>query len=205
MSTVGGGVKTEDPSYSTAIKRDPALSSPPPSDDDDDKYVADDDEGELSIPGHQDENHVWLAKLPKWLWEAWADIGDDEEIEIGKLRIYHPKEGREGKVKMILHDLPNGEHAKVPKNYNLILNKQVYNNTVVFSEKDQQGFKSWRPNRVFKKDNRRDQYRPPPSDNRVNKHKKYSSAIPSMSLHSSSFSFPLPPHHALTPTPLQKR
>lgn len=74
------------------IKPDPANAATP--------MVMDEDEyedtGELLIPGTQDESQAWLAKLPKWLWEAWATIADDEEIELGKVRVYNnAPEGKE--------------------------------------------------------------------------------------------------------------
>lgn len=154
------------------IKRDPDLY-----DDDEDKYA--DDDGELKIPAEQEQMKVWLAKLPKWLWESWANIADDEEIEIGKLRIYNDKvKGTDNPVtKLILHDLPNGKHAKVPKKYDVTINRAEYNNTVVFSEKDQPGFKSWRPHRSFAK--KEDRFAHFNEANRVNKNKRYTSAIPS--------------------------
>lgn len=159
-------VKTEGVS---PIKRDPDMYE------DEGKYL--DDEGELQIPKTSEAAQVWLAKLPKWLWEAWEKIADDEEVEIGKLRIYDKRDDdrARSKMKMVLHDLPGGQHAKVPKKYDISLNKDIYNNTVIFSEKDQPGFKSWRPNRVFKKDEQRKQWN---DNNRINKNKRYTSAIP---------------------------
>ena len=153
------------------IKRDPDLYE------EEEKYA--DDEGELQVPASADDSKVWLAKIPKWLWESWADMGDDEEVEIGRLRLYNkkPQDQEDSKMKIILHDLP--AHAEVPKKYDITMNKQTYNNTVVFSEKDQAGFKAWRPNRVFKREERQ-----PMSAEayRINKQKKYGSAIPSMLL-----------------------
>ncbi|KAL1297590.1 hypothetical protein AAFC00_006152 [Neodothiora populina] len=157
------GIKTED---GVSIKRDPELYE-----DEEDKYVDGDEDGELQI--QDPPRDVWLAKLPKWLWEAWSQVADDEEFEIGKLRVYDEKHG--SKVKLVLHDLPGGQHASVPKKYDITVNRSSYNNTVVFSEKDQPGFKSWRPNRVFRKEDRqanRDEA------HRINKNKRYSSAIP---------------------------
>jgi transcription initiation factor TFIIF subunit beta len=77
---------------------------------------------------------------------------------------------------MKLHDLP--KHHNVPKLYDLSSSRGQYNNTVVFSERDQPGFKAWNPNRV-RKDTRGMNYR-------VNKNKPYTSSIPSIFLSQSS-------------------
>ena len=31
--------------------------------------------------------NVWLSRIPRPLWENWSNIDDDEEIELGKIRI----------------------------------------------------------------------------------------------------------------------
>ena len=129
------------------------------------------DTGECQMPQNEQEQDAWLAKLPKWLWEAWENIADDEEIELGKIRLYtQPNPDGSNKIKLRLHDIP--QHQNVPKLYDMAITRPRYNNTVVFSERDQPGFKAWNPNRV-RKDNNRDQYR-------VNKNKPYTSSIPSM-------------------------
>jgi hypothetical protein len=33
------------------------------------------------------DRSVWLSRLPRQLWEHWAHLGDDEEIEIGTMRV----------------------------------------------------------------------------------------------------------------------
>lgn len=64
------------------IKPDPATASTPSAFDEDDY----EDTGELEIP--KDPNaKAWLTRLPDWLWEAWADIAEDEEIELGKVYV----------------------------------------------------------------------------------------------------------------------
>ncbi|KAI4856326.1 hypothetical protein E4T45_02213 [Aureobasidium sp. EXF-8846] len=127
------------------------------------------DTGECQMPRSEEEQQAWLCRLPKWLWTAWADIADDEEIEIGKVRVYHqPNADGSQKIQMKLHDLP--KHHNVPKLYDLSSSRGQYNNTVVFSERDQPGFKAWNPNRV-RKDNRGMNYK-------VNKNTPYTSSIP---------------------------
>ena len=41
--------------------------------------------------------NVWLSRLPRQLWENWAQIDDDEEIEIGTMRI----EGQPNDIKRV--------------------------------------------------------------------------------------------------------
>lgn len=50
--------------------------------DDDDLY---EDAGDLDFT--EAGQHAWLSRLPRQLWENWAQIDDDEEIEIGTMRI----------------------------------------------------------------------------------------------------------------------
>ncbi|KAG9699265.1 hypothetical protein KCU81_g3275, partial [Aureobasidium melanogenum] len=127
------------------------------------------DTGECQMPRSEDDQQAWLCRLPKWLWTAWADMADDEEIEIGKVRVYNqPNPDGSQKIQMKLHDLP--KHKDVPKLYDLTSSRGQYNNTVVFSERDQPGFKAWNPNRV-RKDTRNLNYK-------VNKNKPYTSSIP---------------------------
>ncbi|KAF4555370.1 TFIIF beta subunit-like protein [Elsinoe fawcettii] len=118
------------------IKPDPA-NAHTPSAMDEDEY---EDTGELHIKGAGSDDAAWLAKLPKWLWEAWSTIADDEEIELGKVRVYNDNlpNGTQ-KLKIVLNDIPG--HADVPKKYDVHMSKNHYNNTVVFSEKDQPGFR----------------------------------------------------------------
>lgn len=49
---------------------------------DDDIY---EDPGDLDFSGAQ--QNAWLSHVPKSLWEAVAALGDDEEIEIGVIRV----------------------------------------------------------------------------------------------------------------------
>lgn len=126
-----GGVKMEE---DVKIKPENANT---PSMMDEDEY---EDTGELHIRGSADDDKAWLAKIPKWLWESWSTIAEDEEIELGKVRVYNnPLPNGQQKIKIVLNDIPG--HATVPKKYDVHMNKEEYNNTVVFSEKDQPGFR----------------------------------------------------------------
>lgn len=157
---------------SLQIKPDPANASTP-SVMDEDEY---EDTGELMIPGSAQDSQAWLAKLPKWLWEAWSTIAEDGEIELGKIRVYNNQAEGQEKIKIVLHDIPG--HAKVPKKYDVNMNKAHFNNTVVFSEKDQPGFRAsaWGRDRRMQKE--RDIKKEP---YKVSK-KPYRSSIPSTSI-----------------------
>ena len=86
------GVKMEDALH---IKPEPTDAATPSAMGDDDY----EDTGELVIPASSDQSQAWLAKLPKWLWESWADIAEDEELELGKVRVYNERSPENGKVR----------------------------------------------------------------------------------------------------------
>jgi transcription initiation factor TFIIF subunit beta len=50
--------------------------------DDDDLY---EDAGDLDFTAAA--QNVWMSRLPRQLWEHWSQLDDDEEIEIGTVRI----------------------------------------------------------------------------------------------------------------------
>lgn len=56
------------------------------------------DTGECTIPPPGQETEAWLARLPKWLWEAWSTIAEDDEIELGKVRVYRADPSGRSKV-----------------------------------------------------------------------------------------------------------
>ncbi|KAI9709318.1 MAG: hypothetical protein M1820_003438 [Bogoriella megaspora] len=100
--------------------------------DDDDIY---EDTGELKIPAVPSrEDAVWLARVPDYLWEALSGLNDDDEIEIGKMRIW----GND-KIKIDLYG--RKELSEVPKAYDLNMINQNLNNTYVFSEKNQSNYR----------------------------------------------------------------
>ncbi|KAK3330812.1 transcription initiation factor IIF, beta subunit-domain-containing protein [Apodospora peruviana] len=77
---------------------------------------------------------MYLARLPRYVWEAWSTLDDDEEIQIGRIRQWQNPDGTT-KLQMLLRDdLP--QHRELPKEYNMELaNPDVYN-TFVFTEQD---------------------------------------------------------------------
>nr|POF26097.1 transcription initiation factor iif subunit beta [Quercus suber] len=108
------------------------------------------DDIDLQIP--TEGGQAWLVKLPRDVWQVWNDMyGDqpeDQPVEIGKLRVFNEKEGDDPlkrKIQIRLLDVPS--HADLPKNYDVKLTANGYNNTVVFSEKDLPGHRAPRFNR----------------------------------------------------------
>ncbi|KAJ9410022.1 hypothetical protein DTO045G8_2015 [Paecilomyces variotii] len=114
---------------------------------DDDLY---EDAGDLDFSNAAQD--VWLTRIPKSLWKHWAHLDDDEEIQIGTVRV----EGRPEDTKRIslrLFDRP--DNKDVPKDY--ILKRQnvtgentsyAVQNGYVFTEKDLPGYEN-RVNLVF--------------------------------------------------------
>ena len=49
---------------------------------DDDIY---EDAGDLDFT--RADQQVYLTHLPPWLWEMWSQLDDDEEIQVGTIRI----------------------------------------------------------------------------------------------------------------------
>ncbi|KAI9681197.1 MAG: hypothetical protein M1817_002479 [Caeruleum heppii] len=107
---------------------------------DDDVY---EDAGDLDFTDY--DSGVFLMKVPKWLWENWAKIGDDEQIELGKIRLESCGRDEHGKEKskftMILS--PSVKHNKgLPREYDVNVMNDTSNNTFIFSEKDLPGYRT---------------------------------------------------------------
>jgi transcription initiation factor TFIIF subunit beta len=66
------------------IKQDPDTKPASPSVfEDEDIY---EDAGDLEFNTDPKFQSVYLARVPKYLWEAWAHLDDDAEIHIGTIR-----------------------------------------------------------------------------------------------------------------------
>ncbi|KAI9925026.1 hypothetical protein ASPWEDRAFT_45159 [Aspergillus wentii DTO 134E9] len=133
------------------IKQDPDASSPyikpdPESKeailaslDDEDIY---EDEGDLDFTNAA--NNVWLSRIPRPLWEHWSKFDDDEEIQLGTIRIEGPPNDIK-RVSLRLND--REDNSEIPKDYTL--QRQSNNtlgetshstqNTYLFTEKDVPG------------------------------------------------------------------
>ena len=82
------GVKVED---EVRVKQEPNSTTSAGFMDDDE----DEDTGELHIPSSL--RGIWLTWIPKMLWDSWASIDEDEEIQVGLVRVWSPA-GSERKV-----------------------------------------------------------------------------------------------------------
>ncbi|WEW59321.1 transcription initiation factor IIF, beta subunit [Emydomyces testavorans] len=141
MSSIGAPAVKPEPSPGPAIKAEPDTK------DDDIAMLSDEDiyedTGDLDFANAAQD--VWLTRIPKVLWEKWSKLDDDEEIQIGTVRV----EGAPTDIKRIslrLHDVPQNEG--VPKDYNLKrqninADRSAYTvqNTFIFTEKDLPGYK----------------------------------------------------------------
>ncbi|KAI1113111.1 transcription initiation factor IIF, beta subunit-domain-containing protein [Nemania sp. NC0429] len=87
---------------------------------------------------------VYLTHVPKYLYDAWAGLNDDEEIRIGTVRrwIETGKDGRQTERMALLLDHTNANHQTVPKEYNLETRELNLANSFLFTEQDLPGFKS---------------------------------------------------------------
>ena len=50
--------------------------------------VYEDDQGDVDFTNFAHD--LYLARLPKYLWKSWESLGDDEEVQIGVLRVEGP-------------------------------------------------------------------------------------------------------------------
>ena len=82
------GVKTEE---KNEVKQELTSTASPGFMDED----VDEDTGELNIPSTL--RGIWLTWIPRMLWDSWASLSEDEEIQIGLVRVWSPV-GTERKV-----------------------------------------------------------------------------------------------------------
>lgn len=68
------------------IKPEPMEDTPSPSDEDDDLY---EDTGDLDFS--QSQQQLWLSHIPRTLWDTLSKLQDDEEMEIGTIRVEGPE------------------------------------------------------------------------------------------------------------------
>ncbi|EXJ85068.1 hypothetical protein A1O3_05743 [Capronia epimyces CBS 606.96] len=142
MATLQGSViprvKLEPPDQ--AIKPEPMDESPSPYvDEDDDIY---EDTGDLDVS--QAQQPLWLSHIPRTLWETLSKLQDDDEIDIGTIRVEGP-ESNPSRVSLKLNALPAFENE--PKEYNLFpppiekMRARRPGQAMVFLEKDLPGYK----------------------------------------------------------------
>ncbi|RKF77512.1 Transcription initiation factor IIF subunit beta [Golovinomyces cichoracearum] len=123
------------------IKRDPDSKASPGIFSDEDIY---EDAGDLEFNPDPAYQRVYLARVPKYIWDAWQGLDDDSEIQVGTIRQCY-KKGPKGEPMTSLHMLLRkdiAQHQNVPKEYNLEVTEKQVKNTFIFTEQDLPGFKS---------------------------------------------------------------
>lgn len=79
------------------IKPDPdALGASPSAFDEDDIY---EDAGDLEFNNDPKYQGLYLARVPKYVWEAWSHLDDDAEIQIGTVRMVNTKDEKSQQTK----------------------------------------------------------------------------------------------------------
>ncbi|KAF3067470.1 Transcription initiation factor IIF subunit beta [Daldinia childiae] len=104
------------------------------------------DAGDLEFydPNDLHDGAVYLTHVPKYLYDAWANMDDNDEIRIGTLRQWS-EVGPKGESKpriAILLDHKLAPHQQIPKEYNLEVKDMSLTNTFLFTEQDLPGYKS---------------------------------------------------------------
>ncbi|KAH8179684.1 transcription initiation factor IIF, beta subunit domain-containing protein [Sarocladium implicatum] len=90
---------------------------------------------------------LYLARLPKYLWDSWAKLleglDDDNEVRIGTLRTWSSQDSQ-GQERQHLRMLLEGHsaHQLVPVEYDLEVTDKAVQNHFIFSEEDLPGFKA---------------------------------------------------------------
>ncbi|EXJ58819.1 hypothetical protein A1O7_06249 [Cladophialophora yegresii CBS 114405] len=121
------------------IKVEPSDTPSPFLDEDEDM---DEDAGDLDFS--QAHQQLWLSHIPRTLWQKLSQIQDDDEIEIGKIRV-EGSESNPTRVSMLLY--PNPALENEPREYNLFAappekqRSRRPGQAFVFSEKDLAGYK----------------------------------------------------------------
>ncbi|KAK0392453.1 hypothetical protein NLU13_1948 [Sarocladium strictum] len=135
-----------------AVKPEPMDTSPgdvpggPPADEDD-MY---EDAGDLEFYDKNAEGNrfeaLYLARLPKYLWESWAKLveglNDDDEVRLGTLRTWQSKDTNgEDKTHLRMLLQPHAAHQSLPVEYEMDVTDKDVHNHFIFSEEDLPGFK----------------------------------------------------------------
>ncbi|KAK2629416.1 hypothetical protein QTJ16_000236 [Diplocarpon rosae] len=137
----------------TKIKMDPEAAGSPSGLSEEDIY---EEAGDLEFNTNPAFQSLYLARVPKYVWEAWSKLDDDAEIPIGTIRQHIAADGSASSSHCLGRCTTNivqtrlsmlltsnlAEHQTIPKEYDLDITAQSVSNTFVFTEKDLPGFKS---------------------------------------------------------------
>ncbi|CAF9921254.1 MAG: hypothetical protein GOMPHAMPRED_002270 [Gomphillus americanus] len=100
--------------------------------------IYEDDQGDIDFSRYSQD--VFLARLPRYLWKSWDSLADDEEIEVGTLRVEGSIDNP-ASLSLKLHPtIPT--HTNIPKEFVLQVTNNKPPNTFVFTEEDLPGFNS---------------------------------------------------------------
>jgi transcription initiation factor TFIIF subunit beta len=71
------------------IKQEPLIKPDPDTKDTPSAALSDEDiyEDAGDLDFSLSSQNVWLTRIPKTLWEHWSTLDDDEEIQIGTVRV----------------------------------------------------------------------------------------------------------------------
>lgn len=110
-----------------------------------DTYMDDADLDDPELDFKQAHQNLWVSKLPKHLWETLAKLGDNDEIEIGTIRVEGSLE-KPQQVSLKLND-QSPFFQSTEKEYILKAPDQAHRRikrqgqVMMFSEKDKPGYK----------------------------------------------------------------
>jgi transcription initiation factor TFIIF subunit beta len=102
-----------------------------------------DDTGELIFPKALQTG--WLVRVPKDLWTMLSQVDDDQEVQLGEVRVWKDRDvkGKETEtIRLNLNpQIPKTDLTLIPKQYDLTSQVSAPKNTFVFSEKNLPGFR----------------------------------------------------------------
>ncbi|KAF1989618.1 hypothetical protein K402DRAFT_349592 [Aulographum hederae CBS 113979] len=124
------------------VKSEPAIKSPDNMED----FEEYEDQNELAFPskdslqpGEGDVPGFYMLKASHHLWDAFYNIGDDDKVQIGEVRVYESQDGAPPRMTINLNDHPNFQNLDTE--YDMQLTQAPLQSTYVFSEKDLPGYK----------------------------------------------------------------
>ncbi|MCJ1464069.1 hypothetical protein MMC07_002681 [Pseudocyphellaria aurata] len=112
-----------------------SVAASPSAQSDEDIY---EDAGDLDFGGST--QGIYLTRIPKYLWETWSKLDDDDEIRIGTIRVEGSSE--DPKRMSLLLSSDAAQNRNVPKEYNMHVANRDSSNTFIFTEKDLPGYAS---------------------------------------------------------------
>jgi len=112
------------------IKPDPeAAGASPGAFSDEDIY---EDAGDLDFS--KAAQNLWLMRLPKYVWDNWSQIKDDEEIRLGTVRVETTPSGQQ-EIGLLLSPSEDANQG-LPREYRMAITNAATINTFIFTEQD---------------------------------------------------------------------